>query len=112
MNTSLQGIGSDGLKSLAEEERPKEKFICIWGGAEKKGERGKRTTDTYAIWVECCELGEVTLLSDLTHFQEILQNHKRLEVIGFLLKTNKVPRFCITVFVVNKIETVRSGAGA
>lgn len=37
MNTSLQSIDSDGLKSSEEEERQREKFICIWGGAEGEG---------------------------------------------------------------------------
>ena len=61
--------------------------------------------------VEYHDLSKGTLLSDLKHSQEILQNHEKLEVIVFLLKTNKMAKFCIMVFVVNKIEMVSSGAG-
>lgn len=62
--------------------------------------------------MEYYELSKVALLSDLMHLQEILQNHQNLEVIEFLVKTSEVAKFCITVFVGSKVETVSSGAGA
>lgn len=58
------------------------------------------------------EISKVTPLHDLMHIQEILQNHKKLEVTGFLVKTSKVAKFCIIVIVGSKIETVSSGTGA
>lgn len=83
-----------------------------WGREKKeREEKEDNRLKQMPCWVEYHEQSKVTL-SDLMHIQEILQNHKKLEVIGFLLKTNKMAKFCIMVFVVNKIETVRSGVGA
>lgn len=60
-----------------------------WDGERKEREE----KEDMPCWVEYRELSKVTLLSDLAHIQEILQNHKKLEVIGFLLKTNKMAKF-------------------
>lgn len=100
---------------LRKEERQKEKFIFSWGGAEGEGRERKKEDHGHKEMPrleEYYELNKVTPLCDLMHSQEILQNHKKLEVIGFLVKTSKVSKFCIMVFVGNKIETVSSGAGA
>lgn len=61
--------------------------------------------------VEYCEMSRVMPRHDLMHIQEILQNHKKLEVTGFLVKTNQVAKFCIMVFVGSKTETVSSVHG-
>lgn len=45
------------------------------------------------------------------NIQEISQNHIKLEVTGFLVKTCKVAKFCIMVFVGSKIDTVSLGTG-
>lgn len=65
-----------------------------WDGERKEREEKEDTRlEQMPCWVEYHELSKVTLLSDLMHIQEILQNHKKLEVIGFLLKTNKMAKF-------------------
>lgn len=45
-------------------------------------------------------------------FRKFYKITKKLEVTGFLVKTSKVAKFCIMVFVGSKIETVSSVQGS
>lgn len=99
---------------LRMEETKKEIYLSLgWGRGRRERERKEnKGHEQMSCSVRYYEISKVTPLGDLMHVQEILQNHKKLEVTGFLVKTSKVTKFCIIVIVGSKIETVNSGTGA
>lgn len=77
-----------------------------------EGEKGGQRTGTKAVFGGILWNKQGGLSSWPHDIQEILQNHEKREVTGFLVKTSKGAKFCIMVFVGSKIETLSSGAGA